>query len=66
MDDLLHGVMMTESKGNPFAYNISGATGEPDYAGYRREMGLRVDSQVDERLDPEKSRAAASLYEPNY
>jgi hypothetical protein len=30
MDDLLHGVMMTESKGNPFAYNISGATGEPD------------------------------------
>ncbi|MID78768.1 lytic transglycosylase domain-containing protein [Salmonella enterica subsp. enterica] len=63
MDDLLYGVMMTESGGNPFAYNASGATGAfqfmPDTA---REMGLRVDSQVDERLDPTKSRAAASIY----
>ncbi|WP_163199214.1 lytic transglycosylase domain-containing protein [Citrobacter freundii] len=64
MDDLLHGVMMTESSGNPLAYNTSsGAAGAyqfmPETA---RDMGLRVDSTVDERLDPEKSRAAASVY----
>lgn len=64
MDDLLYGVMMTESGGNPLAYNASsGAAGAyqfmPDTA---RDMGLKVNSQVDERLDPEKSRAAASVY----
>lgn len=64
MDDLLHGVMMTESSGNPLAYNTSsGAAGAyqflPETA---RDMGLRVDSTVDERLDPEKSRAAAAVY----
>lgn len=64
MDDLLNGVMMTESGGNSLAYNVkSGAAGAfqflPDTA---RDMGLRVDSEVDERLDPSKSRAAASIY----
>ncbi|EKA7106805.1 lytic transglycosylase domain-containing protein [Salmonella enterica] len=63
MSDLLHGIMMTESGGNPFAYNASGATGAyqfmPETA---RDMGLRVDHEVDERLDPEKSRAAAAVY----
>lgn len=64
MEGLLHGIMMTESGGDPLAYNsASGATGAyqfmPDTA---REMGLRVDSRVDERLDPGKSRAAASSY----
>lgn len=63
MDDLLHGIMMTESGGDPLAYNVSGATGAfqfmPETA---RDLGLRVDSQVDERLDPSKSRAAASVY----
>jgi hypothetical protein len=64
MDDLLHGIMMTESSGNPLAYNAtSGAAGEyqfiPDTA---RDLGLRVNSQVDDRLDPSKSRAAASVY----
>ncbi|EAZ5606631.1 lytic transglycosylase domain-containing protein [Salmonella enterica] len=63
MDDLLYGIMMTESGGNPLAYNVSGATGAfqfmPETA---RDLGLRVDSQVDERLDPSKSRAAASVY----
>ncbi|CAI9399143.1 lytic transglycosylase domain-containing protein [Lelliottia sp. T2.26D-8] len=64
MDDLLYGVMMTESGGNPLAYNArSGAAGAyqfmPETA---RDMGLKVNSQVDERLDPEKSRAAASVY----
>lgn len=63
MDDLLHGIMMTESGGNPFAYNVSGAAGAFQFMpGTARGLGLRVDSQVDERLDPEKSRAAASIY----
>lgn len=64
MDDLLHGVMMTESSGNPLAYNTSsGAAGAYQFMpATARDMGLRVDSTVDERLDPEKSRAAASVY----
>ncbi|EPH0496643.1 lytic transglycosylase domain-containing protein [Enterobacter asburiae] len=62
-DDLLHGIMMTESGGNPLAYNVSGATGAYQLMpGTARDLGLRVDSQVDERLDAEKSRAAASVY----
>lgn len=63
MDDLLYGIMMSESGGNPLAYNVSGATGAfqlmPETA---RDLGLRVNSQVDDRLDPSKSRAAASVY----
>ncbi|MDT7411296.1 lytic transglycosylase domain-containing protein [Citrobacter freundii] len=64
MDDLLHGLMMTESSGNPLAYNTSsGAAGAYQFMpATARDMGLRVDSTVDERLDPEKSRAAASVY----
>lgn len=64
IDDLLHGVMMTESSGNPLAYNTSsGAAGAYQFMpATARDMGLRVDSTVDERLDPEKSRAAASVY----
>ncbi|EPF20111.1 Membrane-bound lytic murein transglycosylase D precursor [Cedecea davisae] len=64
MDDLLNGIMMTESGGNPLAYNAkSGAAGAYQFLpGTARDVGLRVDSQVDERLDPEKARAAASIY----
>lgn len=64
MDDLLHGVMMTESSGNPLAYNTSsGAAGAYQFMRSTAiDMGLRVDSTVDERLDPEKSRAAAAIY----
>lgn len=64
MDDLLHGIMMTESSGNPLAYNVSsGAAGAYQFMrGTAIDMGLRVDSMVDERLDPEKSRAAAAIY----
>ncbi|EPE5151524.1 lytic transglycosylase domain-containing protein [Yersinia enterocolitica] len=64
MDDLLHGVMMTESGGNPLAYNASsGAAGAYQFMpATAREMGLKVNGQEDERLDPEKSRAAASVY----
>lgn len=64
MNGLLDALMLTESGGNPLAYNTSsGATGAYQFMpGTARDMGLRVDSQVDERLDPEKSRAAASVY----
>ncbi|HGK4675252.1 TPA: lytic transglycosylase domain-containing protein [Kluyvera georgiana] len=64
MDGLLDALMMTESGGNPLAYNAgSGATGAYQFmSGTARDLGLRVDSKVDERLDPEKSRAAASVY----
>lgn len=64
MDGLLDALMMTESGGNPLAYNArSGAAGAYQFMpGTARDMGLRVDSQVDERLDPERSRAAASIY----
>ena len=64
IDDLLHGVMMTESSGNPLAYNTSsGAAGAYQFMRSTAiDMGLRVDSTVDERLDPEKSRAAAAIY----
>lgn len=64
LDDILHGIMMTESGGNPLAYNVrSGATGAYQFMpGTARDMGIRVDSKVDERLDPEKSRAAAAIY----
>ncbi|MFP1728029.1 lytic transglycosylase domain-containing protein [Lonsdalea quercina] len=64
LDPLLDALMMTESAGNPNAVNPkSGATGAyqfmPETA---RDMGLRVDDQVDERRDPDKSREAANKY----
>lgn len=63
-DKLLDAIMMTESRGNPNAINLkSGATGAyqlmPDTA---RELGLRVDENVDERRDPVKARGAANKY----
>ncbi|MGK0705124.1 transglycosylase SLT domain-containing protein [Yokenella regensburgei] len=63
-DKLLDAIMMTESSGNPLAYNSkSGATGAYQFMrGTAIDLGLRVDNQIDERLDPEKSRAAASIY----
>lgn len=64
MDGLLDGITITESGGNPLAYNAkSGAAGAYQFRpGTARDVGLRVDSQVDERLDPEKARAAAAIY----
>lgn len=61
---LLDALAMTESGGNPLAYNAkSGATGMYQFMpGTARDMGLQVGGGVDERLDPEKSRAAASAY----
>lgn len=63
-DKLLDAIMMTESRGNPNAINLkSGATGAyqlmPDTA---RELGLRVDENVDDRKDPVKARGAATKY----
>ena len=63
---LMSALMMTESGGNPLARNMrSGATGAYQFMkGTARDLGLVVDESrgVDERLDPEKSRAAASMY----
>lgn len=63
---LMDALMMTESGGNPLARNMrSGATGAYQFMeGTARDMGLRVEQSkgIDERLDPEKSRAAASMY----
>lgn len=61
---LLDALMMTESGGNPLAYNArSGAAGAYQFMpGTARDLGLQVGGGVDERLDPEKSRAAASAY----
>ncbi len=62
--NLLDALMMTESGGNPLAYNAkSGAAGAYQFMpATARDMGLKVGNGVDERLDPEKSRAAASAY----
>lgn len=61
---LLDALMMTESGGNPLAYNArSGAAGAYQFMpGTARDLGLQVGGGVDDRLDPEKSRAAASAY----
>lgn len=61
---LMDALMMTESGGNPLAYNSkSGAAGAFQFMpATARELGLKVGGGVDERLDPEKSRAAASQY----
>lgn len=61
---LMSALMMTESGGNPLARNMrSGATGAYQFMeGTARDLGLKVGNGIDERLDPEKSRAAASMY----
>jgi len=63
-DALLNSLMMTESGGNPYAVNKrSGAAGAYQFMpATARDMGLQVGGGVDERLDPHKSRAAASAY----
>lgn len=61
---LLDAVQMTESGGNPLAYNVkSGATGAYQLMpGTARDLGLTVNDKQDDRLDEGKSRAAASSY----
>jgi membrane-bound lytic murein transglycosylase D len=56
-------VAMIESGYNPLAVSRAGAKGMWQFmAGTARRYGLRVDQWVDERLDPEKSTAAAAKY----
>ena len=60
---LLNAIMMTESGGNPLAYSSAGAAGAFQFMpGTARSLGLHVGSDYDDRLDPSKSRAAASIY----
>ncbi len=55
--------VMVESGYNPLAVSRAGAKGLWQFmAGTARRYGLRVDQWVDERLDPEKSTAAAATY----
>lgn len=64
MEKLLDAVMKTESGGRPnTVHPVSGATGAYQFmTPAAKDMGLRVDSVVDERLDPAKSREAARKY----
>ncbi|HGH0375220.1 TPA: lytic transglycosylase domain-containing protein [Yersinia enterocolitica] len=64
MEKLLDAVMKTESGGRPnIVHPVSGAAGAYQFmTPAAKDMGLRVDSVVDERLDPAKSREAARKY----
>ncbi len=63
MAKTLDAVAIQESSGNPNAVSKVGAAGlyqlMPETA---RDLGLRVDSDVDERFNPQQSRAAAQIY----
>ena len=63
LPDELAYTAMIESGFNPLAVSRAGAKGLWQFmAGTARLYGLRVDRWVDERLDPEKSTAAAATY----
>ncbi len=62
-EKLLDALMMAESGGNSKAESKAGAVGAYQLMeGTARDMGLRVDDEVDERKDPIKSREAARKY----
>ncbi|EBQ6858921.1 lytic transglycosylase domain-containing protein [Salmonella enterica] len=62
-DILADAIRKVESSDGAHLYSPKGAVGEYQImADTGRELGLRIDSQVDERLDPEKSRAATISY----
>ena len=62
-DILADAIRKVESRDGAHLYSPKGAVGEYQImADTGRELGLRIDSQVDERLDPEKSRAATISY----
>lgn len=61
-DGLLDAIRKVESSDGKHLYSPKGAVGEYQImANTGRSLGLRIDNQVDERLDSEKSRAAASI-----
>ena len=60
---LMDALAMQESSGNRYAVSKAGAKGLYQLMiPAAREMGLTVNDQIDERLDPEKSRGAAEGY----
>lgn len=62
-DNLLNAIRKVESSDGANLYSPAGAVGEYQImADTGRDLGLRIDSQVDERLNPEKARQAASIY----
>ncbi|WP_440863093.1 transglycosylase SLT domain-containing protein [Symbiopectobacterium purcellii] len=62
-DGVIDAIRKVESSDGKHLYSRAGAVGEYQImADTGRELGLRIDSQVDERLNPEKSRAAVTIY----
>jgi len=58
---LMDAIMMTESGGDPFAVSPAGAAGAFQFMKpTARQYGLVVNDQIDERLDPVKSRDAST------
>jgi soluble lytic murein transglycosylase-like protein len=54
-DNLLNAIRKVESSDGANLYSPAGAVGEYQImADTGRDLGLRIDSQVDERLNPEK------------
>jgi len=63
LDGLISAIRKVESSDGANLYSPAGAVGEYQImADTGRDLGLRIDSQVDERLNPEKARQAASIY----
>lgn len=63
LDGLINAIRKVESSDGANLYSPAGAVGEYQImADTGRDLGLRIDSQVDERLNPEKARQAASIY----
>lgn len=62
-DNLMDAIRKVESSDGKHLYSPAGAVGEYQLmAPTARELGLVVGTDTDERLDPQKSRAAASIY----
>ncbi|UCQ42968.1 lytic transglycosylase domain-containing protein [Edwardsiella piscicida] len=63
MGRMLDSIRQIESSGGKRLFSSAGAVGEYQLMrGTATDMGLSVGNGIDERLDPQKSRAAASLY----
>ena len=61
--NLVARLIKQESQFNPSAVSPTGASGMFQFtAGTARDMGLRVDDEVDERMDPQLSAKAGARY----